>query len=62
MLALPLLVLLQVMPPPLGRIGTALILGRGFGNTDIIVAVPLPTPAPAEDCNCGVPSSPRGPR
>ena len=60
MLAASLLVLLQAMPPPLGRLGTAVILGRVSGATDLVVAVPLP--APAEDCNCGIPSSPRGPR
>ncbi|NMJ40022.1 hypothetical protein GWK16_02130 [Roseomonas sp. JC162] len=64
---LPLVVLFQVMPPPLGQLASTLILGRMGGGTDIIVAIPAPagapaTAAPAEDCGCGVPNSPRGPR
>ena len=57
---LPLMVVLQFMPPPVGRMASALVFGRIGGGTDVIVAVPLP--APTEDCHCGVPSSPRGPR
>lgn len=66
---LPLVVFLQVMPPPAGQIATAALLRGTGGGRDIIVAVPAPTPPPAlpaapegEDCHCGVPSSPRGPR
>jgi hypothetical protein len=64
---LPLVVLFQVMPPPLGQLASTLILGRMGGGTDIVVAIPAPAEAPAaaapaEDCGCGVPNSPRGPR
>ena len=45
-------------------IGPALIAGLVVGprHTDIVVAVPPPLPPPVADCDCGVPSSPRGPR
>jgi hypothetical protein len=59
LLALPLLVLFLAMPQPFGQAATVLVLGRAFGGTDLIIAIPAP---PAEDCNCGVPASPRGPR
>jgi len=61
-LALPLLILLQAMPPPLGQMVIALWIGRAFGATEMIVAVPGPVLPPPEDCNCGVPASPGGPR
>ncbi len=63
---LPLVVLFQVLPPPLGQGASTLIFGRVGGGTDIVVAIPAPAPAtaeaPAADCGCGVPNSPRGPR
>ena len=64
MLALPLLILLQAMPPPLGQIMAILMFGRAIGTEQRGVPVPGPRPqsAPAEDCNCGVPASPGGPR
>ncbi len=61
MLVLPLVILMQVMPPPFGTIVGALVLGRAHDPREIVEAVPLPAP-PAEDCDCGVPASPRGPR
>ena len=41
-------------------IGPALVVGMlaGPSHTDRVVAVP----APPEDCNCGIPANPRGPR
>jgi len=64
LIALPLVILLQVMPPPLGLLASTLILGSAVSHTDVIVSVPLPGPptTPAQDGNCGVPASPRGPR
>lgn len=59
---LPLYLLLQVMPPPFGTIVANFTLGIGGSRTDYIVSLPVPPPAPAEDCHCGVPASPRGPR
>lgn len=53
MMALPLYVLIQVMPPPLGQWVAILTLGIGSGG--IAYAAPA-------DCGCGVPASPRGPR
>lgn len=54
---LPLVLLLQALPPPAGRIATAVLLhGTGGGRA---LAVPAPD---GEDCRCGVPNSPRGPR
>jgi len=62
--ALFVLVLSQVMPPPLGTITVTLMIGTAFGTAQRDLPVPRPqsAPAPAEDCNCGVPASPRGPR
>ncbi|WP_137128174.1 hypothetical protein [Roseomonas sp. HF4] len=59
MLVLPIVILLQVLPPPLGMMMTARMFGA-TAHTDVILSIPAP--APAEDCNCGIPSSPRGPR
>jgi hypothetical protein len=59
-LAIPLIVLMQVLPAPLGQLAASLFALRA-AHTDVIVAVPVPPP-PAADCDCGVPSSPRGPR
>lgn len=58
----PLVILLQALPPPAGRIATGLLLFGMRPGQDVILAVPAPPAAPAEDCNCGVPNSPRGPR
>ena len=60
MLLLPLLILMQVLPPPLGAIFAARMFGTG-SQTAIILEIPRP-PAATGDCDCGVPSSPRGPR
>jgi hypothetical protein len=64
MILLPLLLFSQVMPPPLGQFAVLLVVGSAYGTDRR--DVPLPQPrlqsAPAEDCNCGVPASPRGPR
>jgi len=59
-----LLLLFHVVPPPLGEVAATLVLGRGYGTGQMDVPVPAPRlqSAPAEDCNCGVPASPRGPR
>ncbi|MBP0464763.1 hypothetical protein J5Y09_12655 [Roseomonas sp. PWR1] len=64
LVALPLLFLMQVMPPPLGQVTMILVLGRAYGTGERDLPVPPPRlqSAPAEDCNCGVPASPRGPR
>jgi hypothetical protein len=46
-------------------IGPALVAGLVAGprHTDVVVAVPAaPLPPPVAECDCGVPSSPRGPR
>jgi hypothetical protein len=46
-------------------IGPALVTGLVAGprHTDIVVATPAPPlPPPVAECDCGVPSSPRGPR
>lgn len=59
MIALLVTVLLQSLPPPAGALASAWLFSPR-GHTDVILA--LPTPAPAQDCNCGVPASPRGPR
>jgi hypothetical protein len=57
--------LLVVLGVGLLPIGPALVMGMlvGPGTTDRVVAIPLApdTPAVAE-CDCGTPSSPRGPR
>lgn len=59
MLLLPLMVLMQVLPPPLGAIAAA----RLFATGDHAAALTAPEPAAgAGGCDCGVPSSPRGPR
>jgi len=50
---LPIYLLIQVMPPPLGQLTVTLILGSAQGGIDYS--------APA-DCGCGVPARPRGPR
>jgi hypothetical protein len=64
MILLPLLLFAQVLPPPLGQIGLLLVVGRAYATDQRDVPVPQPRlqSAPAEDCNCGVPASPRGPR
>lgn len=59
MLLLPIVILLQVLPPPLGLMMTARMFGAAAPAG---VVLSIPAPAPAEDCNCGIPSSPRGPR
>lgn len=62
---LPLVVLLQALPPPAGRIATAVLPHGTGGARDQIVTVPVPPPPATpdgEDCRCGVPDSPRGPR
>ncbi|WP_198370474.1 hypothetical protein [Roseomonas rosulenta] len=61
---LPLLLMTQVLPPPLGQVTVLLVLGRAYGTGERDLPVPWPRlqSAPAEDCNCGVPASPRGPR
>jgi hypothetical protein len=57
------LVLAQVMPPPLGTMTITLVLGTAYGTGERDLPVPRPQSAPGqEECNCGVPSSPRGPR
>lgn len=56
-LIVPLVVLLQVMPPPFGMLGTRLALSRA-GNTPALLA----EGPPRGGACCGVPSSPRGPR
>ena len=53
MLALPLYLQIQVMPPPLAHWIAVLALGTDGGG----VTYSMPA-----DCGCGVPSSPRGPR
>ena len=53
MLLVPLYLLIQVMPPPLGHMVSMLMLGTQGGG--IVYALPA-------DCGCGVASSPRGPR
>jgi hypothetical protein len=64
MILLPLLLFGQVVPPPFGQLAVLLVVGSAYGTDRR--DVPLPRPrlqsAPAEDCNCGVPASPRGPR
>ncbi|CAH0135188.1 hypothetical protein [Roseomonas sp. CECT 9278] len=64
MILLPLLLLGQVIPPPFGQFALLLVVGRAYGTDQRDVPVPEPRlqSAPAEDCNCGVPASPRGPR
>jgi hypothetical protein len=64
MILLPLLLLVQVLPPPLGQLTMLLVVGRAHGTDQREVPVPQahPQSAPAEDCDCGVPASPRGPR
>jgi hypothetical protein len=61
---LSLLGLLQAAPPPLGQLAISAIMGVGYmpGSRDLPVPTPRLQAAPAEDCNCGVPASPRGPR
>ncbi|WP_184485034.1 hypothetical protein [Neoroseomonas alkaliterrae] len=59
MLVLPLMVLVQVLPPPLGAIAAA----RLFATGGHVAALTAPeSAAAAGGCDCGVPSSPRGPR
>ena len=53
MVLLPLYLLIQVLPPPLGQVVSTLVLGTQGGG--IVYAAPA-------DCGCGVPASPRGPR
>ena len=60
MLAIPLIILMQVLPPPLGQLVPAVFFMR-TAHTDVVVAVPLPAP-PVAECDCGAPSTPRGPR
>ena len=46
-------------------IGPTLVAGLVSGprHTDLVVAVPAPAPSPpVAECDCGIPSSPRGPR
>jgi hypothetical protein len=64
MILLPLLLFVQVLPPPLGQVTMLLLVGRAYGTDQRDVPVPQAQPqsAPAEDCDCGVPASPRGPR
>jgi len=64
LILLPILFMAQVLPPPLGQVTLLLVVGRAYGTDQRDVPVPEPRlqSAPAEDCNCGVPSSPRGPR
>jgi hypothetical protein len=52
-MALPIYLLIQVFPPPLGQAVAILTLGIGGGG----IAYSMPA-----DCGCGVPASPRGPR
>jgi hypothetical protein len=61
---LPMLLLLQFMPPPLSQLAASLMFGRAHATEQREVPVPEPRLqfAPAEDCQCGVPASPRGPR
>jgi hypothetical protein len=60
----PMLLMMQILPPPLGQVALTLVLGRAYGTGER--DLPLPAPrlqsAPAQDCDCGVPASPRGPR
>jgi hypothetical protein len=62
LLLLPGLMLMQALPPPLGQVAATLILGRAFATGPAEAPVPQAQSAPAEDCHCGVPASPRGPR
>jgi hypothetical protein len=64
MILLPLLLMAQVMPPPMGHFAVLLVVGSAYSTDRRDVPVPRPRlqSAPAEDCNCGVPASPRGPR
>ena len=64
MILLPLLLLVQTLPPPLGQFALLLVVGRAYGTEqrDVPVPAPLLQAAPAEDCHCGVRSNPRGPR
>jgi hypothetical protein len=61
---LPILFMAQVVPPPIGQLALLLVVGTAYGAGAPDVPVPQPRlqSAPAEDCDCGVPSSPRGPR
>jgi hypothetical protein len=63
-LAVVLVVMLQVLPQPLGHAMLTMVFGTAFttGPRDLPVPAPRLQSAPAEDCNCGVPASPRGPR
>ncbi len=57
--------LLVVVTFGLLPIGPALVAGLVAGprHTDQVLAVPAPSPPPpVAECDCGVPSSPRGPR
>lgn len=60
MLAIPFFILMQVLPPPLGQLVSSVFHMRA-AHTDLVVAAPVPAP-PVAECDCGVPSSPRGPR
>jgi hypothetical protein len=65
-LAVLLVVMLQVLPQPLGHAMLTMVFGTALATGARDLPVPAPAPrlqsAPAEDCNCGVPASPRGPR
>lgn len=56
-----LIVVMLILPPPMGQVFGALILGSAVTFAQSAPA-PAPAPAPQPDCNCGVPDSPRGPR
>jgi hypothetical protein len=62
LILLPVLFMAQVLPQPLGQFTMLVVLGAGYGTARQDPPVPRPPSAPAEECDCGVPSSPRGPR
>lgn len=61
MLFLPLALLLQAVPPPFAQLAWTLVFGASAGPIAYVVPTP-PAASPAEDCRCGVPDSPLGPR
>ncbi|MBR0680678.1 hypothetical protein GXW74_09275 [Roseomonas eburnea] len=64
MIALSLAFLLQAVPPPFAQLVSTMMFGVTARPIEYVVPAPpaLPAAPPAEDCRCGIPSSPRGPR